>query len=73
MTFYLNKFVENNNVSLFRIDADRAIFTTDKFFDVIVDIVWDIDLHEVKLLFNAGSCPFESYTFSNGSSHATEH
>jgi len=65
--------VENHNVRLLRINADGTSLTTDKFRDVIVDIVWDIDLHEVGLLTNAGFCPFESYTFSNGSSHAIEH
>jgi len=65
--------VENNDVSPLGINANGTIFTADKFLDVIVDIVWDIDSHEVGLLPNSGSHPFERDTFSNGSLHATEH
>ena len=42
--------MENDDVSLLRINADRTRFTADELLDVVVYIVRDVRLHGVSLL-----------------------
>ena len=49
-TFDLDQFVQNDDVSLLRIDTNGTRLATDEFSDLVINIILDIDLHEMDLL-----------------------